>query len=172
MASGLTLRAPGENVEPIELWILRICISCAFTVHSRVWRSCVLVFLHMRTQHHSGLERLEELQVLLPRFTNGIWAANPENSLRKTFIPNLSSSACVLAMWRELIWVIWDEIKAKYKVVTDSDSVVNVLLYIVCGKKLVLFLFLDKTVDPSFNMLQYLMCVFFFLIFLQSHTAA
>lgn len=35
---------------------------------------------------------------------------------------------CV-AMWRESIWVIWDEIKAKYKVVTDSDNVVNVVHY-------------------------------------------
>lgn len=26
-----------------------------------------------------------------------------------------------VAMWRVLNWVIWEEIKAKYKVVTDSE---------------------------------------------------
>lgn len=36
---------------------------------------------------------------------------------------------CV-AMWRVLIWVIWEEIKAKYKVVADSDSVVNIVHYL------------------------------------------
>lgn len=75
---------------------------------------------------HSKLERLEKLQVLLPRFTNGIWAANPENSLRKTFIPNLSSSACV-AMWCGLIRDVWEEINARFTVVEDSNSVVNIV---------------------------------------------
>lgn len=41
---------------------------------------------------------------------------------------------CV-AMWRELNWVVWEDIKAKYKVVVDSDSFVNIdRIYIICTK--------------------------------------
>lgn len=64
---------------------------------------------------------------------------------------------CV-AMWHVLIWVIWEEIKAKYKVVADSDSVVNIVHYL--HKVAVLFLFLDKMVYLSFSIQQCLIWLF------------
>lgn len=75
---------------------------------------------------------------------------------------------CV-TMCRVLIWVIWEEIKAKYKVVADVAGRQQCWEYskLVAQSSFFRLVFLDKTVSLNFNVLQ---CLIWVLKYSFNHT--